>query len=181
VRVRLGSYRGSVTDQIFSALVAGGASIVGGLVVAGSNYALNRAQARDARRDAMRRSMTRFLALLNRVDHLLRVEPRPRYGTVQSSRLWSALPHLDYALGRLNTRLLNPGLDRLVESLYEALADAVVNLPSDVLPAMETVTTLMANSTHDADWWRRWEEAKGNLVVVFRSAAGQSVGLPRSR
>jgi hypothetical protein len=163
-----------VTDEVTTALIAGASGVAGGAVVAVSNYVLNRAQARDARRETIRRSMKQFLAVVNRVDHLLRLEPRSLERQPRSTWFWDRFPSLDYGLGRMNTRLLNPDLDVLTVKLNETLADALVTLPGELLAPMDAVAELMANLQRDADWWERWDTARGELVLAFRAAAGHS-------
>lgn len=119
--------------------------------------------------------MKQFLTVVNRIDHLLRMEPRG--AEPPTSRLVSRSAWLDFGLARLHTRLLNPGLDVLVEKINEAMADAVITLPAEVLPSMEAVAALMAEERRDDKWWARWEDARGELVVAFRSTAGHRVAM----
>jgi len=97
--------------ELVTAIIAGGSAIGGGMIVAASNYGINRAQANGSKRAELRRTLSAYLALLNSVDHQLRIEPEPgrfiRFVNQQMARF----PQFDYTVGQTRRRLLEPHLD----------------------------------------------------------------------
>jgi hypothetical protein len=104
-----------------AAIIAGRSAFGGGLIVAVSNYAVSWRQAREARKAELQRAIIRLWAVVSRIDHQLRSEPvagemERKINEAMSSRL----PGIDYNLGRLSRRLLQPHLDAFVVDMNNA-------------------------------------------------------------
>jgi hypothetical protein len=63
-----------VTGGKIDAIIAGASAVSGGMVVAVSNYVVNRAQARDARRQELQRALIELYDVLQRINARLLVE-----------------------------------------------------------------------------------------------------------
>lgn len=69
-----------------AAIIAGASAIGGGMIVAVSNYAINRAQARDSRKAELRKALIDLWDAVAQVDHRLRIEPEPKKTSVNGHR-----------------------------------------------------------------------------------------------
>lgn len=156
-------------SDLMTALIAGASAIGGGVIVAGSNYGINRSQARDAERYKLRRSLGAFLSVVNRIDHQLRMEPHAgRFVRFVNEQL-GRFPQLDYTIGRARLRLFEPHLDVLVGRMHDVIADVVLVAPEELLPALGAISDLMATvDPSDPQWRTRWEQARADLVVASR-------------
>lgn len=63
-----------MTGGKIDAIIAGASAVSGGMVVAVSNYVVNRAQARDARRQELQRALIELYDVLQRINARLLVE-----------------------------------------------------------------------------------------------------------
>lgn len=135
-------------DSETAAIIAAASAIAGGAIVAASNYAINRAQARDAHTAQLREALIELYDMLNRIDHRLRVEPQPGpTGRVVAARM----PTLGFALGRLARRLLDPQMDELIATMTRSLSRASVIAPPELLPAIATLTEIMGSASEPAE------------------------------
>jgi hypothetical protein len=114
----------AVWSTVTAALVTGGSAIAGGLVVAGSNYAISRTQSKGAQIGDLRQALTALLSVLGQVDTELRSEPRTKR-TVRfvNEQVEHRFPQVDYITGRLHRRIFQPHLDGLVARFHDAMAD----------------------------------------------------------
>jgi hypothetical protein len=113
-----------MATELLTAIIAGASAVGGGAIVAGSNYWINRAQARTGERSELRRALSEFLAILNRIDHQLRVEI-VRYVNEQMAKF----PQLDYTIGQARRRLFEPHIEVVVSRMHGAMADLLLLAP----------------------------------------------------
>jgi hypothetical protein len=160
-----------------AAIIAGASAIGGGLIVAASNYAISRVQARDARKDTLSRVLVELGHALSRVDQQLRLEPKPGKATRAINETMDArLPQFHYTIGQIRRRLLEPELTELSTALSKALSAATVTAPPEMLPVLGTLTELMGEAERadrrEGDWWERWNEARAEYFVQSRKVLG---------
>lgn len=160
-----------------TALVTGGSALAGGLVVAGSNYAISRTQSRGARDNEVRRALSALLSVLGQVDTELRSEPRTkRTVRFMNEQVESRFPQIDYITGRLHRRIFQPHLERLVISFHDAMSATLLVAPPQLLPALQSIAEAMEGPAIQSDeWWMKWQEARRGLVVAARRALGYEV------
>lgn len=122
-----------MATELVTAIIAGASAVGGGAIVAGSNYWINRAQARTGERSELRRALSEFLAILNRIDHQLRVEPEGgkivRYVNEQMAKF----PQLDYTIGQARRRLFEPHVEVVVSRMHGAITDLLLLAPEERL------------------------------------------------
>jgi hypothetical protein len=167
----------AVWSTVATALVSGGSAVAGGLVVAGSNYAISRAQSRGARIGDLRQALTALLAVLGQVETELRSEPRTKR-TVRfvNEQVQSRFPQIDYITDRLHRRIFQPHLDGLVMRFHDAMAATLLTAPPELLPALQTMAEAMESPAAQSDeWWMAWEAARAGLVVGSRRVLGYEV------
>jgi hypothetical protein len=165
-----------MSAAIEPAIIAGASAVTGGLVVAGSNYLVMRAQGRASRRTDLRKVLEAFLCVVNAVDQQLRVEPQPGRAATWWNQQAARLPQLSYTVRRLTQSLLAPQLDALTERMHAATAAVVLVAPLDVMPTMENISQLMERAeTRDQRWWQEWDRARADLVVACRRTLGEPV------
>jgi hypothetical protein len=159
-----------VFDNETAALIGALSAIGGGVIVAGSNYAINRAQARDARRERLEAVLGELGYVIGRIDHQLRIEPEPsKAETELNDKVKAQAPMLYYSLGRLRRRLLEPELTEMSASMSRALSAVTLAAPRSLLPALITLTELMGEVEHPPDdWWDRWGKARSDYFVQSR-------------
>lgn len=155
-----------------AAIIAGASAIGGGLIVAVSNYAISRVQARDAEREELARVLVELYYALSRVDQRLRLEPKPgRAVRAINDTLDTRLPFFHYTIGRIRRRLLEPDLDELLVALLKALSAATLTAPKELLAVIGTLAELMSElATPEGDWLTRWNEARSDYFVQSRRA-----------
>lgn len=153
-----------------AAIIAGASAVGGGLIVAASNYVISRAQARDAKKDALSGVLVELGHALSRVDQRLRLEPKPGKAVRTINETMQArLPHFDFTIGEIRRRLLEPELTELSTALSKALSAATVTAPPELLPIVGTLTALMGEAERrEGDWWTRWDKARGDYFVQSR-------------
>lgn len=153
-----------------AAIIAGASAIGGGLIVAGSNYAISRAQARDARRDGLSGVLTELGHVIAQVDQRLRLEPKPgKAARAVNETMAARLPMPFYTLGQIRRRLLEPELTELSVALSKALSAATVIAPRELLPILGTLTELMGEVENPPDdWWAKWDKSKADYFVQSR-------------
>jgi hypothetical protein len=160
-----------------AAILAGLSAFGGGLIVAVSNYAVNWLQAREARKAELQRALIRFWSVVSRVDHRLRVEPVP--GEMErkiNEAMSSRSPLIDYGIGLLRRRLLEPDLDAFVVDMNNALAEAALLAPQKLLPAMLGLTEAMDGAENrDSEWQERWDVARTECFLQLRELLGSGV------
>lgn len=164
--------------ESLAVIVAGASGVLGGLVVAASNYALNQAQARDARREELRRALRELLYVVGAIDLRLRHEPKPGKATRwMLDKEKEHFPQLHEALSSVSRRLFAPDFAGLIHRFHEAHAAVMLVAPLEMMPAIEAVMDLVATAEEaDPEWWKRWSQACGQLVVACRQALGEPVG-----
>lgn len=118
VQSRSPSCPGRSVDRVLegetAAIIAGASAIGGGLIVAVSNYAISRAQARAAEKDALSRVLVELGHALSRVEQRLRLEPKPGKTTRAINKTMDTrLPQLYHTIGQIRRRLLEPELTEL--------------------------------------------------------------------
>jgi hypothetical protein len=177
--IRHQAYLGLVSSPSVVAVVAGASAVSGGLVVARSNYAINRAQARDARLGGFRQALVSLVSALNQIESELRTEPRSKTAVRVINKQMTKFPQIDYITGRLHRRLFQPHLDALLVKLSDALAAIILVAPQELMAPLEAVSELMAQvDPASPDWWAAWQTARSALVVAARRALGEA-GPPR--
>jgi hypothetical protein len=141
-----------------TAIIAAGSAVGGGVIVAGSNYAVTSLQAREARRVELRSALIDLGDVVSRVDHRLKTEPEPgKTARWVNETMSKRAPQLEHAIGLARRRLIDPTLDELAASLSRALSSAMVLAPASLLPALEQLTDGLDGAEHlDAAWWERW-------------------------
>lgn len=150
--------------------------------MAGSNYLVSRAHARDDRQADLRRSLTALLSALFQLDLELRTEPKPK-GTVRviNEQMERRFPQIDYVTGRLHRRLFQPRLDQLLAQFTDAMSATLLAAPQELLTPLWAVSELMETvEPHDAAWREKWMDAHSELVVACRRTLGAEmpVGTP---
>jgi hypothetical protein len=163
-----------VASTIATAVIAGASAIGGGIIVAGSNYLVSRAQARDAKQGDLRQGLVALLSALNQIDQELIAEPRPRRTVrIVNEQMSSRFPQIDYVTGRIHRRLFQPHLDGLVERLHDAMAATLLAASPQLLGPLGGVSELMKDvEPHSATWRRDWDAARSALVVACRRTLG---------
>ncbi|MHB8659867.1 MAG: hypothetical protein ACYC91_18380 [Solirubrobacteraceae bacterium] len=163
-----------MTSTIATAVIAGTSAIGGGVIVAGSNYVISRAQASDARQGGLRQALVALLSTLNQLDHQLRTEPRPkRTVRVVNEQMATRFPQIDYLSGRIHRRLFQPHLDALVTSFHQAMAATLLAAPPDLLRPLDVLNAVMMKINVDSDeWWGDYEAARADFVVACRRVLG---------
>lgn len=166
-----------------TALIAGVSAVAGGAIVAASNYLINRAEARDARRTELQRALVDLWDVVNRIDHQLRAEPQSGRATGAINRAMSSrAPQLYHALGLLRRRLLEPRLDDLAAAMFRALSTATVLAPPALLPALGGLTEAMERADQrDPDWWASWNAARNDYFLRCREIVGHPVPNAQSK
>ncbi|MFI4978004.1 MAG: hypothetical protein ACHQC8_04925 [Solirubrobacterales bacterium] len=161
-------------DTETAAIIAGASAIGGGLIVALSNYAISRAQARDARRERLEGVLSELGYTVGRVDHQLRLEPKPSKVEQEINETMEArAPMLRYSLGRIRRRLLEPELTELTMALSKALSAATIATPRTMLPVLVELTELMGQVEDPPDdWWDKWNKARSDYFVQARRLLG---------
>ena len=157
-----------------TALITGGSAIGGGLVVAGSNYVISRAQTNVAQVGSLRQALTALVSVLGQIETELRSEPQQkRTVRVVNEQLETRFPQIDYITGRLHRRIFQPHLDALIARFHDALAAVLLVAPTELLPALQHVMESMASPhVRSETWWATWDSAKSDLVVASRQALG---------
>lgn len=167
----------AVWSTVATALVTGGSAIAGGLVVAGSNYAMTRARSQGARIGELRQALTALLSVLGQMETELRSEPRTKR-TVRfvNEQVESRFPQVDYITGRLHRRIFQPHLDGLAARFHDAMAATLLVTPAELLPALQGMAGAMESPAAQSDeWWTAWEAARAGLVVASRRVLGHGV------
>jgi hypothetical protein len=161
-------------DTETAAIIGAGSAIGGGLIVAVSNYTISRAQARDARRERLETVLSELGYAIGRIDHQLRLEPKPSKAEQQVNETMEAhAPMIHYSLGRIRRRLLEPELTELTMTLSKALSAATIAAPRRLLPSLVTLTELMGEVENPSeDWWERWNSARSDYFVQSRRLLG---------
>ena len=171
--------------DITTALIAAGSAVGGGVIVAGSNYVIYRAQARHADEERLRAALESFQFVVYRVESRLRREPR-KPGTIATA-IHAAIerlsPLLSAKLALLSQRFFEPHLEALADDIARAMASTILIAPPGTRPALQAIGTLMAQANgRDDAWWAEWDAARDRLVVVFLEAlatpGGKPVALP---
>jgi hypothetical protein len=159
-----------------TAVIAGASAVGGGLIVAASNYAISRAQARDARRDALAGVLSELGHAISHVDQRLRLEPKPgKTARVVNETMDARMPMLHHTIGQIRRRLLEPELTEMSVALSKALSAATVTAPREMLPVLGTLTELMGAVEHPPDdWWAKWDKARADYFVQSRNLLGFS-------
>ena len=173
--------------DITTALIAAGSAVGGGLVVAGSNYVVYRAQARHDGKDRLRAALEAFQFVVYRVELLLRREPKkpgPIAGAIGAA-IERFSPWLSAKLALLSQRIFEPQVEALSDEIARAMATTILIAPPATRPALQAISTLMAQANgRDDAWWAEWDAARDRLVVVFLEALavpnGKPGGLPTS-
>jgi hypothetical protein len=153
-----------------AAIIAGLSAFGGGVIVAASNYAVAWLQGRQARKAELQRVLIRLWSIVSRIDHQLRSEP-PAGETERkiNEAISSRAPIIDYNLGRLSRRLLQPHLDAFVVEMNNALAEATVLAPQKLLPAILALTEAMDEAeSRDPEWQERWNSARTEYFLQCR-------------
>jgi len=165
-----------MTSPIATAIIAGASAIGGGTIVAGSNYLISRAQARDASQAGLRQALVALLAALSQIDHELRMEPKSKRTVgVINEQMEPRFPQIDYVAGRIHRRLFQPQLDGLITSLHEAMAAVLLSAPPELMPTLDALNSVMAVVEQNSDeWWKNWEAARAELVAACRRLLGES-------
>ena len=169
-----------VVDAEITAIIAGASAVAGGLVVASSNYLVNRLQAADARKAELRRALIDLGDVVSRIDHRLRTEPQPGKATQAINRAMAArAPQVDHAIGLLRRRMFDPQMDQLTAAMSKTLSAALVLAPRSLLPALILLTEAMNDAeTRDDEWWARWNKARTNYFLRCREAVGHHAPAP---
>ena len=167
--------------DITTALIAAGSAVGGGVIVAGSNYVIYRAQARHADAERLRAALESFQFVVYRVESRLRREPR-KPGTIAAA-IHAAIerlsPLLSAKLALLSQRIFEPQLEALADDIARAMASTILIAPPGTRPALQAIGTLMAQAKgRDDAWWAEWDAARDRLVVVFLEALATPVGKP---
>jgi hypothetical protein len=172
--IRRQAYGGPVSSPIVVAVVPGASAISGGIVVARSNYAINRAQAKDAGLGGLRQALVSLLSALNQIECELRSEPQSKTTVRVINEQLARFPQIDYVTGRIHRRLFQPHLDALLAKLSDAIAATMLAAPQELLPALEAVSELMAHvDSASPEWWAAWQTARSDLVVAARRVLGE--------
>jgi hypothetical protein len=163
-----------------TALIAAGSAVGGGLIVAGFNYLIYRAQARDVSKERLRAAFESFRFVVHRVDLLLRREPKPgRTATALIATIARLFPSLSDQLTRLSQRIFEPHLEALAQDVARAMAMTLLVAPLSTRPALQAVGTLMDHAKgRDDVWWSEWDSALDRLAVAFLEALAEPVGKP---
>jgi hypothetical protein len=166
-----------MSSTVTTALVTGGSAIAGGLMVAGSNYVISRAQSSRERIRDLRQAVTALLSVLGQLETELRSEPRPkRTVRLVNEQMERRFPQVDYVTGRLHRRIFQPHLDGLSTRFHDAMAAVLFIAPPELLPPLQTMAEAMKGAEVQGDeWWAAWEAARIGLVVVARQTLGYEV------
>jgi hypothetical protein len=94
----------------------------------------------------------------------------------------SRSPLLDYGIGRLRRRLLEPHLDAFTVDMNNALAEATMLAPRKLLPAVLGLTEAMDGAENrDSVWQERWNAARTEYFLQCRELLGSGVARAASR
>jgi hypothetical protein len=149
----------------------------GGLIVAVSNYAVSWFQAREASKAELQRVLIQLWSVVSRIDHQLRIEPEP--GEMErkiNEAMASRSPLIDYGIGRLRRRLLEPHLDAFALDMNNALAEATMLAPRKLVPAILALTEAMDGAENrDSEWVERWNAARTEYFLQCREQLGSGV------
>lgn len=160
------------------ALVGAGAAVVGGLIVAGSNYSLRRLEIRSRERDELRGALVSFLHVLDLIGREAQRQPRPGRTVRRLNHFVERrLPQIEYTTGRLHELIFTPHFASLMDRFALATNRLMLVAPLDLLPRLEAVSDALADFTEpDERWQRRFEHARGELARAAREAVGAEVG-----
>lgn len=164
-----------MSSTIVTAVMAGGSAIAGGAVVARANYTISRRQAKDIRQGGLRETLTALISALSQIDHQLRTEPRSkRFVRTINEQMQSRFPQVDYITGRVHRRLFQPQLDGLIVRFHDAMAAALLGAPDELIRALGSLSTVMAEIDQSSDdWWRSWDAARSEVVLACREVLGE--------
>ena len=164
-----------MTTPIVTAMIAGGSAIAGGGIVARSNDVISRTQAKDVRQGGLRETLVALLSALSQVDQQLRTEPRStRTVRVINEQMAARFPQVDSITGRIHRRVFQPQLDQLVVRLHDAMAATLLAAPPELVSALDALNTVMARVDQNSDdWWRSWDDARADLLLVCRDVLGE--------
>jgi hypothetical protein len=134
-----------------TAIIAGASAFAGGVIVAISNYVINRVQATDARKAELRRALIDLGDIVSRIDHRLRIEPEPgKTSRAINEAISTHAPQFDHAIGLLRRRLLDPHLDDLTAAMSRSLSTTMVLAPPNLLPApLQGFASASAPNSHE--------------------------------
>ncbi len=169
-----------MVDAEVTAIIAGASAFAGGVIVAISNYVINRVQAADARKAELRRALIDLGDVVSRIDHRLRIEPElGKTSRAINEAMSTYAPQFDHAIGLLRRRLLDPHLDDLTAAMSRSLSTAMVLAPPNLLPALSQLTEAMDEADRrDENWWARWNAARTNYFLRCHEAVGYTVPEP---
>jgi hypothetical protein len=134
-----------------TAIIAGASAFAGGVIVAISNYVINRVQATDARKAELRRTLIDLGDIVSRIDHRLQIEPEPgKTSRAINEAISTHAPQFDHAIGLLRRRLLDPHLDDLTAAMSRSLSTTMVLAPPNLLPApLQGFASASAPNSHE--------------------------------
>jgi len=152
------------------------AAVVGGLLVAGSNYLVFRLQDRAHGNRELRAALADFMAVLDQIGGELEGIPRQTTATQRAvSDALSKVPNLESSIRDLSQRIWAPQLRPLMERFYVTGARVTLIAPPAVLDSVVSLTELLGEAEdRDDEWPARWTQARGRLLAVSRSALGAS-------
>lgn len=150
-------------------------AVIGGILVAASNYFLFRLQQKAAEKRELRAALVNFTAVLDQINHELSLIPaKPTASASALQRGLSRMPNVESALREASQRIWAPQLRPLVERFYTTGARLTLIAPPDVLSCVLELTELLGEAEdRGTDWGDRWISSRGRLLAVCRAELDQ--------
>jgi hypothetical protein len=96
-----------------------------------------------------------------------------KIGRLINERVWRRVSVLDYKLGRIQDRLIDPQRAALGPEIGKAMSAATLIAPPSLLPILDRIVVLMTSAEdRDDDWQREWSAARADYFVKCRELLG---------
>jgi hypothetical protein len=159
-----------------AAMIAAASAFAGGVIVAASNFAVTWLQQRAAARAELRRALIDLWAVIGRIDHRLSTDPKPGRIVLAVNRQFARLPVIDHSLDLTRRRLLEPDRAGFVIEMHRAMAAASLLAPLSLLPALSSLTDVMAEAADGGEaWHERWRGARRGFFLACRNHLGSGI------
>lgn len=150
-------------------------AVVGGVLVAASNYLLFRLQRKATEKRELTAVVADFTGVLDQMNHELSLIPATPTATAGAlQRGLRRMPNLESALRDASQRIWAPHLRPLVERFYTTGARLTLIAPPEILDCVVELTELLGEAEdRGTDWGERWISSRGRLMAVCRAELGQ--------
>jgi hypothetical protein len=150
-------------------------ALLGGVLVAASNYLLFRADQKASATRELAVALADFTGVLDQLGNELNLIPPTQGGLANAlQRGLSSMPNLDSSVRELSQRLWAPHLRPLIERFHLTGAMVMLTAPPEVMACVTCLTNLLGEAEErKEDWPRRWTEARGELIAASRASLGQ--------